>query len=252
MTFNLTMTGADLLLLLPEILLTLWLSVVLIVDFSLPRFPQKQLAYLSVAGMILVLASLIWFDQASISGTLFRDMFVVDGLAIFFKMFIVGATILVILVSVDYVTRFRFFKGEFYFLVLMSSLGMMFMTSANDLLSLFVTLEFSTFGFYVLVAYLRDDAASNEAGLKFFILGVFAAALLAYGISLVYGETGKLLFSEMASVSASPGLVIGYLLIFAALGFTARDVRRLPFSARWTSASTCSPSSAPIRPRRTA
>ncbi len=219
MTFNLTMTGADLLLLLPEILLTLWLSVVLIVDFSLPRFPQKQLAYLSVAGMILVLASLIWFDQASISGTLFRDMFVVDGLAIFFKMFIVGATILVILVSVDYVTRFRFFKGEFYFLVLMSSLGMMFMTSANDLLSLFVTLEFSTFGFYVLVAYLRDDAASNEAGLKFFILGVFAAALLAYGISLVYGETGKLLFSEMASVSASPGLVIGYLLIFAALGF---------------------------------
>ncbi len=219
MTFNLTMTGADLLLLLPEILLTLWLSVVLIVDFSLPRFPQKQLAYLSVAGMILVLASLIWFDQASISGTMFRDMFVVDGLAIFFKMFIVGATILVILVSVDYVTRFRFFKGEFYFLVLMSSLGMMFMTSANDLLSLFVTLEFSTFGFYVLVAYLRDDAASNEAGLKFFILGVFAAALLAYGISLVYGETGKLLFSEMASVSASPGLVIGYLLIFAALGF---------------------------------
>lgn len=213
------MTGADLLLLLPEILLTLWLSLVLIVDFSLPRFPQKQLAYLSVVGMILVLASLIWFDQASISGTLFRDMFVVDGLAIFFKMFIVGATILVILVSVDYVTRFRFFKGEFYFLVLMSSLGMMFMTSANDLLSLFVTLEFSTFGFYVLVAYLRDDAASNEAGLKFFILGVFAAALLAYGISLVYGETGKLLFSEMASVSASPGLVIGYLLIFAALGF---------------------------------
>ena len=83
----------------------------------------------------------------------------------------------------------------------------------------FVTLEFSTFGFYVLVAYLREDLASNEAGLKFFILGVFAAGLLAYGISLVYGETGKLVFSDMASAPATPGLIIGFLLIFAALGF---------------------------------
>jgi NADH-quinone oxidoreductase subunit N len=95
----------------------------------------------------------------------------------------------------------------------------MFMASANDLLSLFITLEFSTFGFYILVAYLRDDMASNEAGIKFFILGVFAAGLLAYGISLVYGETGKLVFSDMTSAPATPGLIIGFLLIFAALGF---------------------------------
>jgi len=142
-----------------------------------------------------------------------------DRMAIFFKVLVVGATILVILASKDYVERFRFFKGEYYFLVLMSALGMMFMASANDLLSMFITLEFSTFGFYVLVAYLREDVASNEAGLKFFILGVFAAGLLAYGISLVYGETGKILFSEIASTAWTPGLVIGFLLIFAALGF---------------------------------
>jgi NADH-quinone oxidoreductase subunit N len=84
---------------------------------------------------------------------------------------------------------------------------------------MFITLEFSTFGFYVLVAYLREDVASNEAGLKFFILGVFAAGLLAYGISLVYGETGKILFSEIASTAWTPGLAIGFLLIFASLGF---------------------------------
>jgi NADH-quinone oxidoreductase subunit N len=101
----------------------------------------------------------------------------------------------------------------------MSALGMMFMASANDLLSLFITLEFSTFGFYILVAYLRDDMASNEAGIKFFILGIFAAGLLAYGISLVYGETGKLVFSDMNASSATPGLIVGFLLIFAALGF---------------------------------
>ncbi len=219
MTFNLTLSAADLLLLVPEMLLTVWLCVVLIVDFSMPRLPKEHLAYLSVGGLGAVLACLLWFDLAGISGTLFAHMFVVDGLALFFKIFVVGATILVILASVDYVRRFRFFKGEYYFLVLMSALGMMFMASANDLLSVFITLEFSTFGFYVLVAYLRDDTASNEAGLKFFILGVFAAAILAYGISLVYGETGKLVFQDIAAASYTPGLVIGFLLIFAALGF---------------------------------
>lgn len=219
MTFNLTLSGADLLLLVPEMALTVWLCVVLIVDFAMPRLPKEHLAYLSVGGLGGVLACLLWFDLAGISGTLFAHMFVVDGLALFFKIFVVGATILVILASVDYVRRFRFFKGEYYFLVLMSALGMMFMASANDLLSVFITLEFSTFGFYVLVAYLRDDTASNEAGLKFFILGVFAAAILVYGISLVYGETGKLVFQDIAAASYTPGLVIGFLLIFAALGF---------------------------------
>ena len=226
MTFELTMSFADLLLLLPEIILTFWLCVVLVVDFAFPRLSKEQLAYLSVVGLVATLGCLAWFDLNRVSGSLFGNMFVLDRMALFFKMFIVGTTILVILASIQYVNRFAFFRGEYYFLVVMSALGMMFMASANDLLSVFVTLEFSTFGFYVLVAYLRDDLASNEAGLKFFILGVFAAGLLAYGISLVYGETGKLVFSEIAPAPATPGLMIGFLLIFAALGF---KVGAVPF-----------------------
>lgn len=228
MKFTLTMSGADLLLLLPEILLTTWLCVVLAVDFVWPKLRKDRLAYLSVGGLAVVLVTLFWFDLAGISGTLFKHMFVVDRLAIFFKILIVGTTLLVILASMDYVRRFRFFRAEYYFLVLMSALGMMFMASANDLLSVFITVEFSTFGFYVLVAYLRQDLASNEAGLKFFILGVFAAGLLAYGVSLVYGETGKIVFSDIASASGTPGLVIGFLLIFAALGF---KIGAVPFHA---------------------
>lgn len=219
MTFSLSLSLSDLLLLLPEILLTVWLCVILIVDFSLPRLPKERLAYLSVGGLVATLGCLAWFDYSHISGALFGNMFVLDRMAIFFKMFVLGSTILVILVSIEYVNRFTFFRGEYYFLVVMSAIGMMFMSSANDLLSVFVSLEFSTLGFYVLVSYLRDDVASNEAGLKFFILGVFAAGLFAYGISLVYGETGKLVFSDMASAQATPGLIIGFLLIFAALGF---------------------------------
>ncbi|MDX2250756.1 MAG: NADH-quinone oxidoreductase subunit N [Nitrospira sp.] len=218
MTFSLTMSLADLLLLLPEIFLTCWLCLILIVDFAFPRMSKDQLAFLSVGGLVATFACLTWFDVAHISGTLFGNMFVLDRMAIFFKMFVVATTALVILVSVQYVDRFTFFRGEYYVLVVMSSLGMMFMSSANDLLTLFVSLEFSTLGFYVLVGYLREDLASNEAGLKFFILGVFAAALLAYGISLVYGETGKLVFSEM-HLTATSGTIIGFLLIFTALGF---------------------------------
>lgn len=226
MTFNLTLSGSDLLLMLPELFLTLWLCVVLAVDFLMPRLPKERIAYLSAGGLAVVLANLVCFDVQGITGSLFNKMFVVDRLALFFKMFVVAATLLVVLASIDYVRRFRFFKGEYYFLVLMSALGMMFMASANDLLSVFITLEFSTFGFYVLVAYLREDVASNEAGLKFFILGVFAAGLLAYGISLVYGETGKLVFADLAGAPVTTGLVIGFLLIFAALGF---KVGAVPF-----------------------
>ena len=219
MTFSLTLSGSDLLLLAPEIFLTLWLCLVLAIDFSMKGVDHKTLAYMSIGGLGVTLLNLIWFDLSGVQGALFRNMFVLDRLAIFFKIFVVLATILVILISIDYVKKFRFFKGEYYFLVLMSALGMMFMASAQDFLSVFVTLEFSTFGFYILVAYLREDMKSSEAGLKFFILGVFAAGLLAYGISLVYGETGTLIFSDMSATPGSYGLAIGFLLIFAALGF---------------------------------
>ncbi|MCP9446959.1 MAG: NADH-quinone oxidoreductase subunit N [Nitrospira sp.] len=227
MTFDLTISVADLLLLLPEIFLTCWLCVVLVVDFSCPRLPHTRLAFLSVIGLAATLVCLAWFDVAHVSGSLFGNMFVLDRMAIFFKMFIVGSTALVILASMQYVDRFTLFRGEYYFLVVMSALGMMFMASANDMLSLFVSIEFSTLGFYILVGYLREDLTSNEAGLKFFVLGVFAAGLLAYGISLVYGETGKLVFSEMTPTHTT-GTMIGFLLIFAALGF---KIGAVPFHA---------------------
>lgn len=221
MNFDLTLSLSDLLLMLPELWVTIWICVVLCVDFIMPRLSKRTIAGLSVAGLGVALVILLVFYMDGTQGTLFKGMYVLDRLALFFKILVVGSTLLVILSSVDYVGRFRFFKSEYYFLVMMSALGMMFMSSANDLLSVFVTLEFSTFGFYVLVAYLREDLRSSEAGLKFFILGVFAAALLAYGISLVYGETGKLIFPDIAKepMELTPALTAGWLLIFAALGF---------------------------------
>jgi NADH-quinone oxidoreductase subunit N len=95
------------------------------------------------------------------------------------------------------------------------------MVSANDFLSLFITLEFSTFGFYILVAYFRDDVRSNEAGIKFFILGVLTAAFIAFGISLIYGSTGTILFSEITAIPDKKyvGFILGLLFILIGIGF---------------------------------
>ena len=225
-----TLADLNLILISPELWLTLLCCVVLSIDFALPKFSKVALAYLSIGGLALIMLQLVVFAVNGTRGSSFNTMFVLDNLAIFFKIFILVATILVMLASIDYVGKIAHFRGEYYFLLLFSALGMMFMASANDFLSLFITLEFSTFGFYILVAYLRDDFKSNEAGIKFFILGVLAAAMIAYGISLIYGETGTILFTKIAETrpKASIGLILGLLFVFIGLGY---KIGAVPFHA---------------------
>jgi len=214
----LTLADLQLSLIAPELWMTLLTCIVLILDFACPKLSKPKLAYLSMAGMGLITLQLVGYAMEGKAGVSFGGMFVLDPLALFFKIFILLATMLMTLASIDALEKIPHFRGEYYFLLLFSALGMMFMVSANDFLSLFITLEFSTFGFYILVAYLRDDLRSNEAAIKFFILGALAAALIAYGISLVYGETGTILFQEIAAMrptaETSVGLMIGLLFIF--------------------------------------
>jgi NADH-quinone oxidoreductase subunit N len=221
MTFALQMTPADFWALLPELLLTGLLCLIMTVDFVNLQGNKRLLGHLSNLGLVIILAVIGQMAYSGVERDLFGTMFTVDRLSLFFKAFIVLSTIMIIAVSVDYTDTLPAFRGEYYVLVLFSALGMLFMASANDLLTMFITLEFSTFGFYVLVAYQRKDPASSEAGLKLFILGAFTASLIAFGISLIYGETGTLLFDELARRphALTPGLVIGFLLILAGLGF---------------------------------
>ena len=222
MEFTLTISAADLLLMLPELLLTGLVCLVLVLDFSFPRIGKGTLAWLTVAGFVGILASLVWMFAAGVQGTLFNNMFVLDAFAVFFKIVVVVATLLVLLASLDYIKRIYLFRGEYYVMVMLAALGMLFMASANDLLSMFITIEFATFGFYILVAYLReDDLRSSEAGLKFFVLSVFTAAIMVFGISLIYGETGTIVFPELAASRPvlTGGLVIGFLCVLVGLGF---------------------------------
>ncbi len=217
----LTLADMQLSLIAPELWMTLLTCLVLIIDFACPKFSKTKLAYFAMAGMTLITIQLIAYSIEGKAGVSFGGMFVLDPLALFFKIFILLSTILMVLASIEAVEKLPYFRGEYYFLLLFSALGMMFMVSANDFLSLFITLEFSTFGFYILVCYLRDDLKSNEAAIKFFILGALSAALIAYGLSLVYGETGTVLFQEIAAnrPETSVGLMIGLLFIFIGVAY---------------------------------
>ncbi|MFZ5875278.1 MAG: NADH-quinone oxidoreductase subunit N [Nitrospirota bacterium] len=222
MEFNLAFSFSDLWLLLPELLLLGLICVVLVVDFSFPKVSKNTLAWVTVAGLCGVLASLAWMWGNDVQGALFKQTFVLDPFAVFFKIIVVLSTILIVLASLDYIKRIVLFRGEYYLMVLLSALGMLFMASANDLLTMFITIEFSTFGFYILVAYLREDNLfSSEAGLKFFVLSVFTAAIMVFGISLIYGETGTIIFPEIAAAKPvlTGGLVIGFLCLIVGLGF---------------------------------
>ncbi|MBN4054774.1 NADH-quinone oxidoreductase subunit N, partial [Nitrospira defluvii] len=142
--------------------------------------------------------------------------------------FVLFSTILITLSSIDTMNKIPYFRGEYYFFLVFSALGMMLMASANDMLSLYLSLEFSTFGFYILVAYFREDVKSNEAGIKYFILGVLSSAIIIYGISLVYGATGTIRFTELANTSPSLGVIIGLMFIFTGLGY---KIGAVPFHA---------------------
>jgi len=199
--------------------MTLLSSVILAIDFIFPKVSKTHLAYASAIGMGMIGLQLIYFFASGVTGVLFGNMFVLDQFAIFFKIFLLFSTILILLSSINYLDRVRFFKGEYYYLLLFSVLGMMFMVSAHDLLSLYITLEFSTFGFYILVTYLREDMKSNEAGIKFFILGVLASSIIVFGISLIYGATGTILFSELSQRRLGAGGVVGLMFVFIGLAY---------------------------------
>ena len=223
-----SMPDIDLLVLAPELWMTLLACLVLTVDVFCPKLSKTRIAYFAASGMGLICIQLIHFFMTDKAGSTFSDMFVLDRFAVFFKLFVLVSTILIVLSSIDAINKIRYFKGEYYFLLIFSALGMMLMASANDLLSLYLSLEFSTFGFYILVCYLKEDMRSNEAGIKYFILGVLSSATIIYGISLIYGATGTIRFTALAEITPSLGVIIGLMFVFIGLGYKLGAV---PFHA---------------------
>ncbi len=215
----------------PELSLAGTAVLVILLDLFFRR--KVLLTVVSIAG----LATAAGFTISMWGGSpqaIFYNTLAVDSFALFFKLLFLVIAALVILASVDYVSRFTRFHGEYHALLLLATLGMMLMAAATDLISIFVALELTAISFYVLVGFLKDRK-STEASLKFVLLGGIASAVLLYGMALTFGFTGKTQLLEIAqviqgmssqSLIASPGLILGIVLLVAGFGF---KIAAVPF-----------------------
>lgn len=208
----------------PEIVLLISAVAVILLDLFLQR--KGILVIVSLAGLVLsfIFAVMLWNGDPQAT---FNNMLAVDRFAIFFKFLFLVIAALVILASTDYVSKFARFQGEYYALVLLSTLGMMLISAATDLITVFVSLELIGISLYALVGFLKDNK-STEASLKYMLLGAIASAILLYGMAFVFGFTGKTQLGDITQAIASLsitglssnfGLLLGIILIVVGFGF---------------------------------
>jgi len=215
----------------PELSLVAFAVVVILLDLFTER--KGILPVVSFAGLLVAigLTLAMWGGSPS---AIFNGMLLVDNFAIFFKVLFLGIACFIILASVDYVAKLPRFKGEYYALILLSTLGMMLMSATGELISIYIALELTSISLYVLVGILKDPK-SSEASLKYLLLGAVASAVLLFGMALVFGMTGQTKLAEIAlaiqSMSpelllASPALLLGIVLLVAGFGF---KIAAVPF-----------------------
>lgn len=194
--------AGDLQLIAPELILTVCACVALVMEVILPYRKSKLTAYFSLAGIALAFISLA-LQWRGLSGTMpvdaFYGMVRVDGFALLFKgIFLISAAL-----AIGISTRFLDIEGEqhgeYYALILFATVGMMFIASGYDLISLYISLELMALTFYVLVAFTKRQKKSNEAAMKYFLLGAFSSGVLLYGMSLIYGIAGSTNIGEIGN-----------------------------------------------------
>jgi NADH-quinone oxidoreductase subunit N len=216
---------------LPEIILALGAITMVLVGAI-----QGERATRLLEGLALALLAVALVMVVSGSGKMltFNDGFIVDGFARFMKVLTLLGAGASILLSADTLRRQGTMRFEFPILVVLATIGMMMMISANDLISLYVGLELQSLALYVVAAFDRDNAKSTEAGLKYFVLGALSSGMLLYGGSLVYGFTGTVTFPGIAAATAGGhagiGLIFGIVFIAAGVAF---KISAVPFHM-WT------------------
>jgi NADH-quinone oxidoreductase subunit N len=225
----------DLYLVAPEIVITAFGFLVLLLDVFLPKGERK--GYLGVISLIgIFFAFLYTLPQMGSAKTGFDGMFISDGYALFFKITFLIIAFLTVLISIGYTRREGIEFGEYYALILFATLGMMLMAAGSHLITIFLGLETMSISIYILAGMMREDKASVEAALKYFLLGAFATGFLLYGIALIYGATGSLYLKDVAAYIASKNLLRSPMLlmslVFLTIGFGFK-IASVPFHM-WT------------------
>ena len=227
----------DYLALAPEIIIVVTMLGVLALDLVLPRPLKYWTATVGVLGLTVAAIPLIImaFDDTG-TRSMFDGSFVVDEFALVMKALFLAAGYITLLMSVSYIESERYYQGEYYFLLLTSILGSVVMASARDLIIMFIALEVTTGPLFMLAGWRKGDLRSNEASLKFFILGVLSTAILLWGMSMLYGITGSVEFTTIAdSVALIAGgsvpdfePLLGVAILFILIGFGFK-VSAVPF-----------------------
>jgi NADH-quinone oxidoreductase subunit N len=225
--------GSDYARILPEIVLSIFGMIVMMLEPLIDESKsQKLLAGIAFVGALAALAS-VWF-MAQNPGQGLWNMVQVDGFSIFFHVLIIGIVAVSILSSYEYMGVQRIRAGEYYALILFGAVGMALMSSAIELVLIFIALEISSISSYVLAGFRRREASSTEASLKYFLLGSFATAFFLYGVALMFGATGHTNINEISRTLEAGQVpllaVLAVAFMFVGLGF---KVAAAPFHV-WT------------------
>ncbi len=200
---------ADLQLIAPELILTACACIALVMEVILPYRKSKVIAYFALIGVALAATSLgvqWWYSRDALPIDGFYGMVRLDGFALLFQAVFLIAAGLAIAISTRFLDIEGEQHGEYYALVLFATVGMMFLACGYDLISLYVSLELMALTFYVLVAFTKREKKSNEAAMKYFLLGAFSSGILLYGMSLLYGLAGS---TNLGQIGQEVGSVLG-------------------------------------------
>jgi NADH-quinone oxidoreductase subunit N len=189
----------------PDIVILATLVVILIADLVLPEREQWRTSSIAAIGMLAALVPVATLAYEGTDRVMFGGAYVVDDYALALKGFFIIATYVVVLLSVDYINEGDYYRGEFYFLLLVSTVGLSIMASARDLVTLFVALETISIPTFILATYRKHDRRSNEAGVKYYLIGVLSSAIMLYGMSLIFGQTGTTLLSGISAYVTNAG-----------------------------------------------
>ncbi|HEY6071820.1 MAG TPA: NADH-quinone oxidoreductase subunit N [Anaerolineales bacterium] len=226
-----TLQPSDYATILPVLVLTAWACVLLLVDLFIPAGRKGITAVLAVLGLALTLGlTLVQIGEQSLG---FNGMVVRDGFSIFLNALLLLSGMAGIALANDYLKRMSLERGEYYSLLLFSITGMMLMVQAADLIMIFIALELLSIPLYVLSAFNRTQVESEEAGLKYFLLGAFSTGFVVYGIALIFGATNSTsIFGILAAAATAPKLLltVGAGLLLVGFGF---KVAAVPFHM-WT------------------
>ncbi len=218
---------------LPVMIVAGWALLLLVVDLWIPRYRKGITALLAAVGLAIALGFVLASSGSTILG--FNQMVVLDGFASFMQVLFLVSGMAAVALAYDYIQRMNINHGEFYVLMMFSIAGMMLMSQAYNLLMVFLALELLSIPLYVLAGFARTRLESEEASLKYFLLGAFASGFVLYGTALIFSATGQLDFVGIAAVvtagSANSVLfLIGSALLLVGFGF---KIAAVPFQM-WT------------------